>query len=246
MINLLKYLVLPPTGNALLALLGLLLIFRKWTKTGTALLLAALLSLILLAMPVVSHWLTQPLEKYPPLSLETAGQQQAIILLGGGRAYSGKEYGWPDAPSEASITRLSYAAWLHRKTGLPLLLTGGSKHGEALSEAQLMQQLLEESYGIKAQWLEERSHNTHENALFSAELLQEQGINQVILVSHAWHLARAVPAFERQGLEILPAPLQFTTPPTSGLIGWIPRAYHLNKSSQALHEYLGRVVYRLL
>ncbi|MDR9437822.1 MAG: YdcF family protein [Thiohalophilus sp.] len=246
MINLLKYLVLPPTGNTLLALLGLLLIFRKWTKTGAALILAAISSLVLLSMPVVSHQLTQPLEKYPPLSLETAVQQQAIIVLGGGRSYSGKEFGWPDAPSEASISRLSYAAWLHRKTGLPLLLAGGTKHGEELSEALLMQRMLVESFGVKARWLEERSRNTNENAIFSADLLQKQNIDKVILVSHAWHLARAVPAFESEGLDTLPAPLQFSTPPPSGLIGWIPRAYHLEKSTMALHEYMGRVVYSLL
>ncbi|MFK7159748.1 YdcF family protein [Marinospirillum sp. MEB164] len=243
--DLLKYLVLPPTANALLILAGLGLIWFRWKKMGSSFVLAGSLTLILLSLPVVSHGLTQPLERYPALKLEDLDQQQAIIILGGGRAYSGKEFGWQNAPSEANLSRLNYGAWLHRKTGLPLLLTGGSKHGETLSEAQLMQQTLQESFGIQARWLEEQSRTTQENAYYTAALLQQENLNQVILVSHAWHLARAVPTFENQGLQVLPAPLQFSTPPPEGLIGWMPSAYHLRKSTLAIHEYLGRVAYQL-
>ncbi|SFC36983.1 Uncharacterized SAM-binding protein YcdF, DUF218 family [Marinospirillum celere] len=246
MINLLKYLVLPPVANTLLVLAGLILVLMKWKKWGAGLILTGSLSLLILSLPVTSHWLTKPLEKYPPLSLEAAQQQETIVLLGGGRSYSGIEFGWKDSPSEASGSRLIYAAWLQRQTGLPLLITGGRKHGETYSEAYLIQKMLEEAFGLTARWLEEQSRTTQENAVFTAELLKQKGINQIILVSHAWHLARAVPAFENQGLEVLPAPLEFSTAPPPGLIGWIPRAYHLRKSTQAIHEWLGRMVYSFL
>ncbi|MBE0507944.1 MAG: YdcF family protein [Marinospirillum sp.] len=243
MINLLKYLLLPPLFNILLLLAGLLLFWLQKRKLALLLISSSTLILLALSLPLVSHALMRPLEVYPPLNADQLHQQQVLVVLGGGREYSGAEYGWDDAPSEATISRLNYAAYLHSISGLPLLVTGGRVHDEAESEAELMARLLQSSFGIHATWLEEQSRTTHENALFSAEILKQQGINEVVLISHAWHLARAVPIFEAQGLQVTPAPLQFSSPPTHGLIRWIPRTYHLNKSTQALHEWLGRMVY---
>lgn len=244
MLNLLKYLLLPPLANGLLILLGLALMLLNRRKAGWMLAATGAVTLLLLSLPTVSHKLQQPLETYPAITQEQLQQGEVLVVLGGGRAFSGVEYGWPDAPSREGISRLTHAAWLHQQSGLPLLLTGGRVHGETHSEAELMDWLLQASFGLKARWLEEQSRTTHENALYTAAILQQQAITQVVLVSHAWHLARAVPVFEAQGLTVIPAPLQFSTPPPGGLIRWIPRAYYLEKSTQALHEWLGRLVYR--
>lgn len=243
MLNLLKYLLLPPLLNILLLLAGLLLLWLQKRRLAIGLVGCSSLLLLVLSLPLVSHALMKPLEIHPPLDTTQLQPDQVLVVLGGGREYTGAEYGWDDAPSEATISRLNYAAYLHRVSGLPLLVTGGRVHDEAESEAELMARLLETSFGIKTRWQEEQSRTTHENALFSAEILKQQGINEVVLISHAWHLARAVPIFEAQGLKVVPAPLQFSSPPSHGLIRWIPRSYHLNKSTQALHEWLGRMVY---
>ncbi len=210
---------------------------------GILLISISLTSLLVLSLPLVSHALVKPLESFAPVDLEKLEDGQVIVVLGGGRAYTGREFGWPDAPSQPTISRLNYAAWLGRKTGFPLLLTGGRVHQEKISEAQLMNWTLQESFGLEARWLEEKSRTTHENALFTADLLQKEGYGRILLVSQAWHLARAVPVFEAQGLTVTPAPMQFSSPPPEGWIRWIPRAYHLKKSTQALHEWLGRLVY---
>lgn len=244
MVNLLKYLVLPPVMQILLILMGLLLLHR-YRRLGLLCLWLAVGSLLLLSLPLVSYQLQRGLEIYPPVTRAQMQQAEVIVVLGGGREYSGSEFGWSDAPSEKTISRLSYAAFLQRQTGLPLLLTGGRVHGEAQSEAELMQQLLQASFGIRAVWLEEQSRTTHENARYTAELLQQTGISRILLVSQGWHLARAVPVFEAQGFVVIPAPIQFASPPPAGLIRWIPRSYYLDRSTQALHEWMGRLVYAL-
>ena len=70
-------------------------------------------------------------------------------------------------------------------------------------------------------------------------------IERGALVSQAWHLPRATAEFERAGLAVIAAPTEFASAPPPGLHAWIPRAYHLNESTRALHEWLGRAVLRV-
>ena len=96
-----------------------------------------------------------------------------------------------------------------------------------------------------AMLLEEQSLTTYENALYSAPLLRERGIGRVLLVTSAFHMPRAVAVFEAQGVEVVPAPTDFKRLVGEGLIpGWLPGAGNLARSSFALHEMAGLLVYR--
>ena len=125
------------------------------------------------------------------------------------------------------------------------MVSGGRVHGEARAEATLMKRALRDSFGIETTWVETQSRNTAENARFSAAMLQQEGVHRVALVSQAWHLPRAVREFEAAGLSVLPAPTEFASPPPDSLWAWLPRAYHLRQSTQALHEWLGRGVFEI-
>lgn len=240
----LKYLLLPPFINVLLGVLGLLL-WRRMPWLGAIMLALGVGGLLWLATPTTSHWLRAGLEPYPAVTMDELASTQAIVVLGGGRDYQSPEFGWEDAPNNATWRRLGYAARLHRQSGLPLLVSGGRVHGEARAEATLMALALRDSFGLEATWQETESRNTAENARYSAALLEQEGISRVALVSQAWHLPRAVPEFERAGLAVVPAPTEFASPPPAGWRAWLPRAYHLRHSTQALHEWLGRGVYAL-
>ena len=61
-----------------------------------------------------------------------------------------------------------------RQTGLPILATGGSVMGNTVPEAVLMKEALELEYGVKVRWVEDRSRNTLENALYSAANARER------------------------------------------------------------------------
>lgn len=241
---LLESLLLPPLLNAWLILVGGLLWMRLHV-IGGLLVALGLGSLVVLATPTVSHALRQGLEPQPlAISALMDGAQgeraSAIVILGGGRDYDAPEFGWGDAPSNASWRRLAYGAWLHRQSGLPILVSGGRVHDEHSAEASLMAAALREVFDVPVRWREGRSANTAENARHSAEMLSAEGIDQVALVSQAWHLPRATAEFERAGLSVTPAPTEFASPPPEGLAAWRPSAYHLHQSARALHEWLGR------
>ena len=63
-------------------------------------------------------------EHYPPLDLPRAADAQAIVILGGGGQRSfAPEYGGP-AADPVLLEKLNYGAFIARKTGLPILVTG--------------------------------------------------------------------------------------------------------------------------
>ncbi|MGB8714525.1 MAG: YdcF family protein [Onishia taeanensis] len=240
----LKYLLLPPFINVLLSVLGLIF-WRRLPWLGGIMLVLGLGGLLWLATPTASHWLRAGLEPYSAVTQDALESTQAIVVLGGGRDYQSPEFGWGDAPNNATWRRLAYAARLHRQSDLPLMVSGGRMHGEARAEATLMKLALRDSFGLEPSWAETQSRNTAENARYSAAMLKQEGIHRVALVSQAWHLPRAVLEFEEAGLSVLPAPTEFASPPPDGLWSWLPRAYHLRQSTQALHEWLGRGVFEI-
>ncbi len=143
------------------------------------------------------------------------------------------------------LERLRYAAWLAKKTGLPVLTSGGIVRKGRVSEAELMSDILKE-FGVDVRWLEGKSHNTYENALFSSQLLKGVGIGEVLLVTHAWHMPRAAEAFEMAGMRVVPAPTGASGPAGAmDFMDWLPDASSLLMSYWALHEMLGRLWYHV-
>lgn len=234
-------LILPPTGLLLAALFGALVwrSYGRWRGRFGALLLGASLSLlIVLSIPAVGQRLLASLERYPPVTGEHLTGVQAIVVLGGGTYRAAPEYGG-DTVNSFSLERVRYAAKLARESKLPILVTGGLING-VRAEAELMREVLANEFGVPVRWVEAASLDTADNARLSAEMLKAAGVTRVALVSHGWHLPRAVPLFEREGLTVVPAPTRFST---GHVLAWIPG--DLRDSRIALHEYLGRAVQRL-
>lgn len=235
-----------PPGNGL-GLLLLAFLLRHWRpRLALSLGLAGGLLLIVLSLPVVGNALVQRLEApavAPAQVLEKSKGAGAIVVLGGGRYREAPEYGGDSVGTE-TLPRLRYGAQLQRRTGLPLLVTGGAPDGGEQSEAETMARVLKEDFKVPVRWIEGESDNTRDSALKTAALLKEAGITRVLLVSHAWHLPRAAQAFGRAGLEVVMMPTAFHLDLRSPL-DYLPQAEGLRRSRIALHEWLGRFWYRL-
>lgn len=238
----------PPAVNILLAVVGLVL-WRGWRRLSASLIVLSIVSLYLLSLGSVSRVLLSSLEHYQPLDLRALEGRDvgAIVVLGAGRRSAAPEFGG-DTVNALALERLRYAARVFRATGSPVLLTGGRVRGEDFSEALLMKEAMVDDFRVPVVWSEDRSRNTEENALLTSELLMGEGITRVLLVTHAWHMPRAVEAFRDAGLEVLPGPTGFIRP-SSGRggpsMGWLPTAKALQRSAWAVHEYLGRAWYQL-
>lgn len=242
--KLLAALALPPPGLILLALLGLVLLRRR-PRLGGGLAGLALLGLLALSLPPVAVALMAGLEPRAAVSAEELGRAQAIVVLGGGNYYAAPEYDGADTVGRYTLERIRYGARLQRQTALPLLVTGGAPMG-GRPEGEAMKEVLERDFGVPVTWVEATSRDTGENAAHSAAVLRQAGIVRIALVSHAWHLRRARELFERQGFEVIAAPTAFTTPAPRPALAPLPSLRALERSSIALHEWLGILVQQLV
>jgi uncharacterized SAM-binding protein YcdF (DUF218 family) len=241
--NLIAAVLLPPLLLVILLAIGLILL-RHSPRLGKSLILFVAFALYALSTPWVSGLLQKSLEISAPVSPSELKSADAIVVLGGGRRLDEAEYGG-DTLNSFSLERLRYAAFLHRASGLPILVTGGKPDDGTLAEGRLMQGTLETEYGMSARWVEDASLTTWDNARLSAHLLQQDGVERIVLVTHAWHLRRAAPLFEAQGLHIVPAGIQFASIRVDALFDVLPTPNGLRDSSYALHEWLGILWYKL-
>lgn len=244
---LLKSLVLPPLLQ-LLMLVAAAVLWRFYPRLARILAALAVTSLWLLATPWVSERLMHSLENdYPVLSpSELPGiDAQAIVILAGGMNLEAEEFDSPAVTSNTLI-RLRYGAFVHRRTGLPILVSGGSmyRHTET-SLADAMALSLERHFQVETRWLEERSGTTAENARYSAQILADAGVKRVLLVTEGFHMPRSVYSFRQAGVAVVAAPTS-NTAPESGLPSWVPNALALYRSHMALYEHFGFLTYRLL
>jgi uncharacterized SAM-binding protein YcdF (DUF218 family) len=246
-----------PLGLAILLLIAALAL-KKREKLRTWAIVLALAILLIASNRWVAYGLARSLEwQYLPQGEIPAAD--AIVLLGGGT-----ERAAPPRPSveiNGAGDRILYAARLYKEGKAPVILASGGNitwlSARPSTPASEMAEILE-FIGVPADaiWLQPDSQNTHEDALYSAQMLKEHGIQRVILVTSAMHMPRSVALFEKQGIQVIPAPTDFTITEDSWyqlshgnlageLVALLPTTSNLGLTSNALKEYLGLLAYRL-
>ncbi len=234
-------------------LIGILLIcslcahlfaWRRLAFTGG---LAALLVLALSAWTSLGALMLHPLEdrfaRPDPAPLEVAG----IIVLGGGfegsvnLARGGYEL-------NASGDRMVETAVLARRYPQARVVVSGGTGSlllEGEADADSAPRLLTE-LGVAPERLvlENRSRNTHENAVFTRELVQPQPGEVWLLVTSAFHMPRSVALFRKAGFDVVAWPADYKTAgnETPG-----PAQDNLHDSLQntaiAIREWIGLLAY---
>lgn len=184
---------------------------------------------------------------------------EVIVVLGGGT--ESMQYPRQMVEINGAGDRVLYASRLYHQGVAPRLLLSGSYiawlSNTSSSPAEEMGVILE-MLGVpeEALWLEAESRNTYENAVNSAKILNRQGISRIVLVTSAAHMPRAVGLFEKQGVEVIPAPTDYTVTQDSWeqlwepairsqILNFLPDAADLAGSTAVLKEYLGILVYKL-
>jgi uncharacterized SAM-binding protein YcdF (DUF218 family) len=230
---------LPPLLLVLLTLAGGMLAWRGWRWAGFVAAVAAL-SILLLATPYVAGQLRFVVQQQATSAVPRE-IPAAIIVLGAEqiRGQAGLDLG------PLSLERVRAGARLARATGLPLLVTGGPLSPRDPPIAQLMAAALTDEFGLPVRWIEPEAHDTRENAVLAVGLLRAEGISAAFVVTHAWHMPRAIDAFRRAGFTAVPAPVRINIAPNGEASDWVPRADHLFDSWLYLREFLGQIVYRL-
>ena len=252
---------LPPFAYPLgfvIILLILPLVLQRFRRLWKAAIIAALLILLIASNRWVAFSLTRSLEwQYVPSGeIEKAS---AIVLLGGGTESA--EPPRPFVQVNGAGERVIYAAYLYKQGKAPAILASGgnlefigSQPSTPASDMKVL--LLFMGVPDGSIWLEDQSQNTYENAVDCAKILKAKNISRVILVTSAIHMPRAVALFQKQGIQVIPAPADFDVtqagwndlahaPLGEQIINLLPSTGNLGMTTNALKEYLGILVYRL-
>ena len=237
MLRVLVYaLLIPPTSLLLPLALGLAW-RRRWLGWGALLILTAF------AMPVVPTALNRMVAVGPrPPSVTPP---QAIVILSAERrvgAPGGIIEGEDLGPN--TVERVRAGIRLARKTGLPMLVSGGVLAPSTPAIAQTIAQVMAREFGAPPKWIEAGSRDTWQNATLSTAMLRADGITSAYLVTASWHMPRAVVAFEHAGLMVTPAPVRGNEPVQLTLEEFTPQARGWIASYYAMHEVIGYAWYR--
>jgi uncharacterized SAM-binding protein YcdF (DUF218 family) len=258
----LSALALSPAPLLVLALAGA---WRARTRprAGGALVVLACVGLWLSGCNGVAAWIERRALDEPPAlgaperaalkAAADAGEPGAIVVLGSGIDRFAPEFGGA-ALNAVALSRLRYAVWLSRATGLPLAASGGRGWGAAQddepAEAEVTAATARADFGRPLRWIEADSRDTHENALRTVALLRAAGIRTIVVVTHGWHMPRAMREFRAAAQRpspgsavprIVAAPMGLAYPDERGLLSWLPSGEGAMRMRWVLHEALGRI-----
>lgn len=247
-------LLLPPVPLLLMLLLAWWW-QRRRPALATTLLMTAVLGLWFGHCQITGELLERQLAMAPTLSTQrlaelrrSAGDgRTAIVVLSGGVRPLASEYG-ESHPASRSMERLHYGLWLARQVPAPLMIAGGagwSQH-DGPAESAVLARVASRDNARTVRWIEAESHDTRGMARFGLQQLRKDGIDQVILVTHGWHMRRAARAFTEEAatanmpLRLVPAPMGLVAdrllPP---LQRWTPTTEGHQRVRQALREWIG-------
>ena len=218
----------------IVAVIGLIRAWRRGAERPW-LLSISILGLLIISSPLLAAIFSKPLEsRYEPRSFVDTGK--AIVVLGG--ACETPSVDRPLQPLAAdSYTRSFYAAKLYNSAPPRPVLVTGSKCGASLAHAL-------ESQGVpKTDILEEdRANNTHENAVYSSQILRSKGIDRVTLVTDAKSMLRAELCFRKESVTVVP----YLVGPgfiRRDVSEFIPSWQAIRSNSDTFHEMAGLLWY---
>ena len=244
---------LPPVPMLLLIVAGAVLLGGRRRVLGWCLVLAGCLALYACTTSGVARLLTRTLVAPVPslsqaalasLKSQAGRRDGAVIVLGAGREALAPEYGKASL-NRLGLERLRYGIWLSRAVSWPVGFSGGVGHGAegAVDEAGIAARIAREEFGWLLQWQESHSRDTVENAEGTVSLMKQHGVRRVLLVTHGFHMRRALRAFDRAiarqeaTLEVVPAPMGMGW--LEGTGGWLPSQEGMLQTRWVLREWLG-------
>lgn len=250
----LSAMLMPPVPFLVLVLAGARLFSRYRVRAWLVVLLGCL-GVWASSTQIVGHgltqWLLPPTRSLTPTEIAELKKapRTAIVVLGGGHRDLAPEYGVSEL-QPMGLERLRFGLWLARQTELPVLFSGGRAHGSApgQSEAEIAVRTAERDFGRPLRWTEAESRDTRENALRSVALLNREGIERIVVVTHGYHMPRALDNFRRAlaqsgaGMQLVAAPMGITPMFRPRTIDFLPTRSGYNQVLLVLHEFFGRLI----
>ena len=206
-------------------LLSLLFLGLRKPHLCRRFLLLALLDLFVVGWLPSSEVFLRALEDaVPPVNISqvNANDIGGIIILGGAIEGGDIAVDRGEISIYSAAERVTKAFELIRKyPDLPFIFSGfsGRLSPKGVSEADAFRQLIaEQGLADRSAHYENQSRNTYENVLFIKRMIQEWGEKNAdgtakpwLLITSASHMYRSFQIFQKQGIEVIPVPVDYQT-----------------------------------
>ena len=236
-------------GGLLLTVLTIVLtlLWMKRERAARRLLIGLLLSLLIVLVTPLEGLLAHILEDRFPANPPLPQHIDGIIVLGGAVDQYLSQARHQLALNDAAERMVEGLRLARSHPEAKLLLSGGAadplrpEPREATIAAAWMLEM-----GIEPERLvvEDRSRNTAENALYSAQLAQPKAGEVWLLITTARHMPRSVGVFRHYGWNVLPWPVDFSSDPQVSWTDFGLADGRLGNLSRCLHEWAGLAYYR--
>ena len=175
---------------------------------------------------------------------------QWCIILGGGMMRAGDGYRTGETADRFIQPLLLYKKGIVKK----LLITGGNvnikglKIDETQESKKVKEVLIAMGVNEKDICLEQQARNTHENAVYSKQILKTYLAEKMVLVTSAMHMPRAKACYIKEGFLIdeFSADIKKKDTPSGILDQIIPQERNLSKFAELIREMTGFVIYKLM
>ncbi len=222
---------------------------RRWRRMGARLVSIAVAFLLAVSLIPIDRLLIAPLEDRFPQIDAVPDDAVGIISLGGAVNQLMTRARGQTALSGAAERLTTFIALGRRHPRLKLVYTGGSASliYPEVKETLVVKRLLAElGFDPDRVIYEDQSRNTHENAVFTRELIDPKPGERWVLLTSAFHMPRSVGVFRAAGWDVIPYPVDYRINPDLPYGFWRSPSAGLGQLSAGMHEWIGLLVYRLL
>ncbi len=213
------------------------------------LLLILICALYILSIEPTKDLIVSPLEKlYEPIGQEGLEEGDIYVILGSGifdnAPLSLNESG---IPTETALARIIEGVRLYKKSPKKIVVSGGIVFDGKKSEAEVYKKIMLDLGVLEDDIIiESKSHTTGENAKYTSEIMKNYDYEKVILITSATHMNRSKKSFERNGVEVIPAPCNYLVKyKRYGFRAFMPQIKNIEYINRALWEYVGFIYYTL-
>jgi uncharacterized SAM-binding protein YcdF (DUF218 family) len=241
--------------NPLMVVLGIILlgwlVSFKRAAAGRWIAGTGFVLLLLFSQAVVPQMVARPLENRVQAG-DLPEKVDGIIVLTGGVYFEAVRRDLIDLNDTAD--RIIQAVILARRhPEARLIITGGSgsfNQGEDRREADHYARLARELGVEEGRIVVDRdSRNTHESAAACAKIIQDAFPGDIVLITSAMHMPRAVGCFEREEVDVIPYPVDYRTKNDKHAdikpLWFLPNSGNLELMYNACREWTGLVMYWL-
>lgn len=215
----------------------------RWRRTGWSILAVTAIVFLAIGCGPLAQWLLDRVQNDEQGAAPVWGERPALVVLGAGTEQVGSFF----EPGALAYGRIVKAARLYHDCAesgrtCTLIVSGGDLLRRGSSEADVYAgQLIGLGVPATSIRVENKSHNTWQNAKFTADLLRELKSTQVLVVTSGVHVRRSLAYFGHFGITPVGVRSDFLSAKNSVL----PTAYNFTMADIAIHEIIGMYRFHL-